>query len=437
MTATHRQHRQDLLDNWVEHARRQTTRRPPSSHNTGTRFAFYGRTFTRHHQPRATSIAWQREAAERTITGHGTIVAEYFDAGCSRRLPWTRRPRAAALLAALGDQNRGFDAIVVGEYERAFTDNQFTHLLPLLERHGVQMWLPEAGGPFQATNPQHQALMTMLGAQSQREVLRSRHRVLTAMCAQTRDQGRYFGGRPPYGYRLVDAGPHPNRAHAQWGRRMQRLEPDPTTAPHVRWMFTQRLQGTSLAGIARALNDQPVPCPSGADPHRNPHRSGQAWTVPTVAPILGNPRYTGRQVWNRQYTHRAPDDEGSPLQLWRPPQQWVISKQVTYPPLASEADFVAVQHIRATRPTGNGRTRAYLLTGLVRCGLCQRRMDSHWANHRPGYRCRHGHTSTQHRTPDRPKNLYVREDQLLTQITTASPTMITPKHSRSTCETPT
>ena len=43
--------------------------------------------------------------------------------------------------------------------------------------------------------------------------------VRTAMAAQTREQGRYLGGRPPYGYRLADAGPHPNKAHAAWGRR--------------------------------------------------------------------------------------------------------------------------------------------------------------------------------------------------------------------------
>jgi hypothetical protein len=47
------------------------------------------------------------------------------------------------------------------------------------------------------------------------------------MATQAREQGRYLGGRPPYGYRLADARPHPNKARAASGRRAYRLEPDP------------------------------------------------------------------------------------------------------------------------------------------------------------------------------------------------------------------
>jgi hypothetical protein len=67
------------------------------------------------------------------------------------------------------------------------------------------------------------------------------------MRVQAGDQGRYLGGRPPYGYRLVDAGPHPNAAHAAWGRRLQRLDPDPATADTVRWIFARRLTGAAAA----------------------------------------------------------------------------------------------------------------------------------------------------------------------------------------------
>jgi site-specific DNA recombinase len=62
---------------------------------------------------------------------------------------------------------------------------------------------------------------------------------------------------PPYGYQMGDAGPHPNKAHAAWGRRAQR-QPDPEAAHVVRWIFAQRFGGHSLARIARALNESGV-----------------------------------------------------------------------------------------------------------------------------------------------------------------------------------
>jgi hypothetical protein len=63
------------------------------------------------------------DSAAGVIAGRGTIVVEYFDIDYSRSLPWTQRPQAAALLSALTDPNCGFDAVVIGEYERAFCGN--------------------------------------------------------------------------------------------------------------------------------------------------------------------------------------------------------------------------------------------------------------------------------------------------------------------------
>ncbi|WP_225852071.1 hypothetical protein [Micromonospora sp. AMSO12t] len=96
---------------------------------------------------------WQRDCASELVAAHGMIVAEYFDVGCSRRRGWRQRPQAAALLAALKDPDRGFDAIVVGEYERAFSANQLQHLAPVLDHHGVQLWLPETDGPVDHHDP--------------------------------------------------------------------------------------------------------------------------------------------------------------------------------------------------------------------------------------------------------------------------------------------
>ena len=71
------------------------------------RFAFYGRVSTEDYQDPVTSRARQRDQAGALVAGHGRIVAEYFDIGQSRALSWARRPQAAALLAALGDPDRG------------------------------------------------------------------------------------------------------------------------------------------------------------------------------------------------------------------------------------------------------------------------------------------------------------------------------------------
>jgi len=175
-----------------------------------------------------------------------------------------------------GGPGPGWDAIVVGEYERAFYGSQYALMAPLFEHYGVQLWMPETGGRVDFAFKHDEQAMAVPGLSSKREITRTSIRVRTAMAAQTREQGRYLGGRPPYGYRLGDAGPHPNKAHAAWGRRVDRLEPDPETEHVVRWMFAQRLAGHSVARIARALNEAGIPCPSAADPGRNPHRSGAA-----------------------------------------------------------------------------------------------------------------------------------------------------------------
>ena len=409
----------DALGVWAERTGRGRAARRERGE---LRFAFYGRVSTEDRQDPVTSLARQQGQAGALVAGHGRIVASFFDIGQSRTLAWARRPQAAALVAALADPDRGWDAIVIGEYERAFYGGQYASMAPLFEHYGVQLWMPEVGGRVDYHAEDHEETMLALGYQSKREITRTRIRVRTAMATQTREQGRYLGGRPPFGYRLADAGPHPNKAHAAWGRRAHRLDPDPHTAPVVRWMFAQRLAGHSVARITRALNDAGIPCPTAADPKRNPHRTGTAWTLSTVAAILANPRYTGRQVWNRQRTDRDLVDPANTglghrqVQRWNLPAGWVISARPAHPALVSEADFIAAQDARAPRGPAGAATRRYLLAGLLRCGTCGRRLESAWSNGKPAYRCRHGYTSAVTPHPARPKNLYIREDTILPRL---------------------
>jgi hypothetical protein len=69
-----------------------------------------------------------------------------------------------------------------------------------------------------------------------------------------------------------------------------------------------------------------------------------------------------------------------------------LSANAVHPALVTEQDFVSAQQIRAARPASDGQVRRFALAGLIRCGVCGRRLDSHWNHGRPTYRCRHGHT---------------------------------------------
>jgi hypothetical protein len=141
-----------------------------------------------------------------------------------------------------------------------------------------------------------------------------------------------------------------------------------------------------------------------------------------VAAILANPRYTGRQVWNRQRTDLDLVDPGNTglghkqVQRWNLPEGWVISRHRAHSALVSEADFIAAQDAAAPRGPAGPAVRRYLLAGLLACGRCGRRLESAWSNGKPAYRCRHGHASAARPDPGRPKNTYVREDQILPHL---------------------
>ena len=145
---------------WAEHS----GRRGNGALTRGSlRFAFYGRVSTEDWQDPVTSRARQRAQAEALVRGYGVIVAELFDVGESRTVAWSRRPQAATLVAQLADPGRGWDAIVMGEYERAFYGSQYAAMAPLFEHYGVQLWMPETGGGVDYQSEHDEKTMTVLG----------------------------------------------------------------------------------------------------------------------------------------------------------------------------------------------------------------------------------------------------------------------------------
>ena len=158
------------LASWAERTAR-WDRRPAG--RGMVRFVFYGRVSIEDWQDPVTSRARQREQAEALVRGHGQIVADFFDVGQTRKLAWACRPQSATLVAQLADPDRGWDAIVIGEYERAFYGSQYAAMAPLFEHYGVQLWMPEADGRVDYASEHDEKTMTALGLSSKREITRT------------------------------------------------------------------------------------------------------------------------------------------------------------------------------------------------------------------------------------------------------------------------
>ncbi|MDX8030288.1 recombinase family protein [Lentzea sp. BCCO 10_0856] len=358
--------------------------------------AFYGRCSTEDNQDPETSHAWQFGNAQKFVEPlGGVLIDEFFDIGQSRSVPWERRPRAARLLESLKDPNRTWTALVVGEGTRCWFGNQFSLIAPRFEAYGVDLWVPELGGKYDPRNPSHKMLMSVLGGMSESERQHVQARVRAAMDAQVVNEGRHQGGRAPYGYTVVDGGPHPNPRKAAEGYRLRILAVDDETAPVVRRIFADYLTGElGDRAIAARLNRDGVPCPSAHRPEQNRHRPGDGWQGSTVRAILDNPRYTGYAVfgrWRKFETLLDFDDvaAGHVVKFRRStPDQVVRSRVPAHPDLVTVEDFTQSQLLRRSRAAGGMRgraklertrvrgTRPYIFRGLVRCGICSRRMQA-------------------------------------------------------------
>lgn len=118
---------------------------------------------------------------------------------------------------------------------------------------------------------------SITGGLSKSERQHVQRRVRAAMAAQVLIDGKHQGGRAPYGYVVVDAGPHPNPRKAQEGYRLRVLALDEVAAPVAERIFALFLDGMGHKAIAHLLNLEGIACPSAHTPSQNRHRTGAGW----------------------------------------------------------------------------------------------------------------------------------------------------------------
>lgn len=111
---------------------------------------------------------------------------------------------------------------------------------------------------------------------------------------------------------------------------------------------------------------------------------------------------------------------------WNPQEDWVVSRDVVHPVIIDADTFEETQQVLKQRARKKGvehrrvRTRhLYYFRGQLRCGLCERKMQGQRSNGEAYYRCRYAQEYALATTVDHPRNVYLRERELLSALDAA------------------
>ncbi|WP_245976401.1 recombinase family protein [Amycolatopsis palatopharyngis] len=219
------------------------------------------------------------------------------------------------------------------------------------------------------------------------------------MDAQVINEGRHQGGRAPYGYVVIDSGSHPNPRKAAEGFRLRVLVIEDATADVVRRIFAEYLDGNGDRAIANMLNREGIACPSASRPEQNRHRLADGWQSSTVRSILENPRYTGygpstrccwtprmwlQATWCASGDRRLTASFGHGCRRIRQSCLWRCSFKRSF---FGARSLRAGWRRRKAERGGRANARGYLLRGLIRCGVCGRKMQGATILKGAYYRC--------------------------------------------------
>ncbi len=415
------------------------------------RFAFYGRVSTEDQQDPTSSRNWQlaraRQVIEPPAARSSTSSSTSGSLGRCRGSA-DRRPPGCSRRSRTRD--RGFDGVVIGEPQRAFYGNQFGLTFPVFVHYGVGLWVPEVGGAVDPGSDAHDLVMSPLRRHEQRRT------------QPHQDPGPLGDGRArPPSKAASSAAARPTATSSPTPARTRtRAKPPSATAPPPRARPGRR---TGRAADLRRV-------------HRRRRASTASPTVSTPTASSPRPRMTrrataiGQRPRHLGEVRRAGHPRATPatpaVEVWNKQRKDEVLIDVDDVALGHETKHALERHqrldlVRASRPTsrssptdavrgrpgdrstathrGDGSTRRspaarYLLAGLMRCGVCGRRMQGHWNHGRAYYRCKF-RDDVPRRRLDPPTNIYVQEAAVVPGLDAWLASLFDDDHIDQTCAT--
>ncbi|OMC55447.1 hypothetical protein A5747_13745 [Mycobacterium sp. IS-836] len=276
-------------------------------------------------------IERQREDVLRYIEARGWTVIDEFpdnDVSATKNKP---RPQFNKMLSRLDE----FDVIVARHMDRLLRKlSEFVSLLEVCDQTGVAI-ITTADGIDTSTDGGRTAA-GILASVAEGEMRRKSARQKSA-AKQAAKQGRWIGGKRPFGYLDGALAPHPEEAKL------------------VREAYRSVLAGESLYSIAKRWNEDGVKT-----------TDGNTWAGHTVRQMLVKPRYAGLRTYG--------GDVVGPAQ-WEP----IVDEE-----LWQSAHAILTAPGRQLAPPA----RKHLLSGILLCGKCSKAVGAAFNLHYV-YKCKH------------------------------------------------
>ncbi|MDE2867134.1 MAG: recombinase family protein [Chloroflexota bacterium] len=284
------------------------------------------------------SVAAQLRALRDYAATHGYVVArEYVDEAESGRV--ADRPQFREMIDEGSQPKAPFEVILVWKFSRFTRKREHAVAFKsMLRRKGIRVVSITEPADDSPTGKLMEAIIESVdefySENLAQEVVRGMR--------EAASRGYFLGSRAPFGYRRV-------KVHDGMKERPT-LEVDPATAPAVKEIFESSLRGNGLKEICRELND------------RGLTNRGARWYKGGLHYLLTNEAYTGTAVWGRTVKGAKNPDP--------------VRVEGAWPALVSRELFDAVQQAmrdrapKVRRPASVGSK--FLLSGLLRCGVCGR-----------------------------------------------------------------
>lgn len=175
--------------------------------------------------------------------------------------------------------------------------------------------------------------------------------------------GQFIGAFASYGYKKSEYDHN-------------RLIIDEYPASIVKRIFDMYIGGMGQITIAKALNEEGVPCPSeykkmNGQKYKNSNRLEDTsyWTYSTVRKILTNEIYIGNMVQNKSFRQVC---KKKAISL--PKDKWIIVEN-THEPIIDRLTWDKVQELLKRNARQTGLTQnIHMFAGFVKCGDCNRAM---------------------------------------------------------------